>query len=714
MNNRSFHPHIEGLRALAILLVLLFHAGLPLEGGYIGVDIFFVISGFLITGLLLREMETSGDVSLLNFYARRAKRLLPASCFVLAFTALGVWLFAPASARVVFGLDIASAAAYFANFRFAARSVDYLAEGLGRSPVLHFWSLAVEEQFYFIWPVLLLAALRLAKRTHWSQRACATGFLLVVFVPSLLWSILFTSEEPSSAFFVTQTRLWELALGALLAVGMPWLQRLGARFASFMAATGWLFIAASLYYADSDTTWPGASALLPTTGAALLIASGVLAPKARLLLPLTARPMIALGGLSYSLYLWHWPFLVIGADFLGFSGWAAGLALVTMSTVPAYLSHKFIENKFRFSTTLAARPTQALSLGLNLTLLAVLLGFLFPLQMREREGSTTRTVTLEAKPGRVIAHPSDLGASAIAKSSKRSAEKWAKLPLNKVVPEPAVASKDVPSAYARGCQMRAKHTTSPWCKSGDPNGKVDVAVVGDSKILQYDEALDATGNALGWRIRTATKSTCAFSAASINKGGKQYKECDAFNKHVLEALLKDPPDLVITSQSVGQGYMAQEKKSKRKRYTRQAMAEGLAKYWSALERRGTHVIVVLDNPHPPERTRKGKAQAVYDCVVKNPGKYDKCAFALNDGRARSAAPAQLAAQKIFPKVNVVDLTKYICPHDKCSPVIDGVLVYRQTSHLTNTYAKTLAPLLTEELERAAFKANPRLASIKGN
>jgi peptidoglycan/LPS O-acetylase OafA/YrhL len=699
MSDNRFRPYVEGLRALAIVLVLLFHSGLPVKGGFVGVDIFFVISGFLITGLLLREIEATGSVSLLNFYARRAKRLLPASCLVLACTALAISYLAPASKKAEFGWDVVAAAAYFVNFRFAQRSVDYLAEDLGRSPVLHFWSLAVEEQFYFIWPVLLLASVVLAKRTRWGRRWCATALLLVVFLPSLVWSIVHTRVDPSASFFETPTRLWELGLGALLAVGLPWVERVAVRFATSLAAVGWLLVLLAIGLFDANSVWPGWSALVPTVGTVLLIASGSIDPHNRLLKPLVARPAVALGGLSYSLYLWHWPFIVVGMDFLDLEGWKAGVLLIAASVVPAVACHKFIENRFRFSARLAERPTLALSLGLTLSMLALFAGILIPLSLPKEKSGKTK-VTLRVRSGRVFADPADFGAGGLTKKSRKGVKSSSKQPLSEVSPAPVRATRDLPSGYALGCQTPQRVTDVHWCPIGDANGAIDVAVVGDSKILQYFDALDAVGKALGWKIRTATKSACPFSAAEVPRLGKPYVQCQQYNELVLAQLLKDTPDLVITSQNLKDGRFGKNSKG----YTVKGMAEGLVKYWSALERKGAHVIVVLDNPNPMA------GRPVYDCVGKKANNYEKCTFAKEAGIARSAVPAQLLAKKLFDQVNIVDLSDYICPGGKCSPVINGALVYRQTSHLTNTYALTVGPVLAKELEAAAFKADPKLAS----
>ena len=214
---RHHRTDIEGMRALAIGAVLFYHARIPgFEGGYVGVDVFFVISGFLITGAMVRELESSGSVSLAGFWARRAKRLLPAALLALAGAAVISWAWLPITERATFGGDIIAAASYVVNWRFSARSVDYLAEDVGVSPVQHFWSLAVEEQFYIVWPILFLCAVAFARRMG-RPRMTSIGITLgLLSVASLVWSIISTAADPPAAFFSTPTRLWEMGAGGFL------------------------------------------------------------------------------------------------------------------------------------------------------------------------------------------------------------------------------------------------------------------------------------------------------------------------------------------------------------------------------------------------------------------------------------------------------------------------------------------------------------------
>ena len=674
-----------------MLLVLAFHAGSLVPGGYVGVDIFFVISGFLITGLLLREQEATGRIALGQFYARRARRLLPAATLVLLVTCAGVACLAAVSDRATFGVDVASAAAYFANWQFAARAVDYLAEDVGRSPVLHFWSLSVEEQFYLVWPTFIVFAVSVGRRFGWTARSTLTAAVQFILLPSLAWSIFATQRDAQEAFFVTSTRLWELGVGATLAIALPRLTELPrpvGHVASWLGAIG---ILASALVFDPTTSWPGFRALLPTLGTALLVLGGTRAPDGLVARCLGIGPMVWIGGLSYSIYLWHWPVLVAGQDWLHLSGKAWGVGLATLSLVPAWLSHRFLEHPIRMSTWLGERPQLTLSLAGNLSLLAIAAGLGTSWMVGRQPAAATAQLTLRPHAGHVVASPSTLGAGALTTEGRRAGAGSVRRVYQNVLPAASAARSDLPRAYAEGCQMGFTAAQIPWCTAGDADSSRTVVIVGDSKILQYYEALDAAGAALGLRMLSATMSSCAASDATISNKGKPYTRCSEVNAEVMRTFEKNPPLAVISSQSATRAYGGTE-------LTREAMVTGLASRWARLRALGVEVIVVLDNPRPPKET------SVYECMLANPENHAKCAFSRKKGISRSAALVQLEAAKRVPGVHVVDLTDLICPESKCAPVIGDVLVYRQGSHITNTYARTLAPKLTEELARILHRS----------
>lgn len=692
MTSPTFRRDIEGLRALAVLLVLIFHAGLPVPGGYVGVDVFFVISGFLITGLLLREAEASGSVSLLGFYARRAKRLLPASGVVLLVCAIGCHFWSPKADRVEFGWDIAAAAGYIANWRFAQRSVDYLAEDVGRSPVLHFWSLSVEEQFYFLWPLLVIAAAWSARRWGWPVRRVAGAFLLLVLIPSLGWSVVSSTANSSEAFFATPTRLWEMSIGALLAVAAPALAPLPQKWGSALSGLGLGGLALSAFLFDESASWPGHAALLPTSATAMLIAGGGLSPTSLSSRFLSCSPMTMIGGISYSLYLWHWPVVVLGQDWLGLGGPAWGSALIGVSVLPAWLSYRFIEQPSRTSKMLSKHPGFAVSFGVNISLACLLAGVAVQSIVAAGSGGAVgdQPVQLLVEGKEVRAKPSGLGAGALGKKPKRSPEAIPQKIYVGFYPPPRAAARDLPLAYELGCQLEFGETRLKDCPIGDPDGRVRVAVLGDSKILQYYEALDVAGQALGWNMRVHTKSACAFTSADTYRDGASYRECNQVNSKLLDELTKDPVDIVLVShQARSAGVLGMKSKP-----NRSAMVEGLVQAWSRLTDVGSQVIVLLDNPRP-------EADGVYRCVRDHVYRQDKCAFKKARAIEKSGAGSQREAAARVKGASVVDLTDYLCPGKVCPPVIGAVLLYRQGSHITNTYARTLAPILTSKLRKAA-------------
>ncbi len=361
----AFRPDVEGLRGVAILLVLLFHTGLPLPGGFVGVDVFFVISGFLITGLLLREQERTGRISFTRFYARRVRRLLPAAAVVLLVTLPLAYLVVAPLDRSAVMLDGAASALSVGNVRFALTTGDYFSSMTTPSPFLHFWSLGVEEQFYLVWPaLLLLAAWRL-------PRAGAALALGVVLAASFAASVLITDVSPSWAFYMLPTRAWQLAAGGLLAVGAV---RLARAPGLILAPLGWAAVAllawASLAL-NSDIAYPGLAALAPAAAAAALVASGALRRGPGLLL--RTSPLRFLGRISYSLYLWHWPILVLVPLALGGTlETPAMVVLAFLAIAVATASWVYVEEPFRRGLPiLAAPPRRSIALGLAAMLTVV-------------------------------------------------------------------------------------------------------------------------------------------------------------------------------------------------------------------------------------------------------------------------------------------------------------------------------------------------------
>ena len=362
--DRAFRPDIQGLRALAVCLVVLFHAGVStISGGFVGVDVFFVISGFVITGLLLRESEATGHTSLVAFYSRRIRRILPAASLVIVATV--------AASVVALGLlerhqtAIAGlwASLFVANFHFIVSGTNYLASQQLPSALQNYWSLAVEEQFYVVYPIAFLALSAWSSRKAFRTRLII--FLGIVMAASFLYSVIITSSNPSGAFFSPLTRAWELALGAMIATAAIYLSRIPAAVAATLTWIGLGAIITASVIFTSATPYPGWAVALPVIGTGLVIAGGTPHTTWGAERVLGIRGVQYVGLISYSLYLWHWPILVIAAERKGASSlpFSQNIPWVVLSVVLAVITYRLVENPIRHSRFFSSRLPLTLALG---------------------------------------------------------------------------------------------------------------------------------------------------------------------------------------------------------------------------------------------------------------------------------------------------------------------------------------------------------------
>ncbi len=668
----GFRPDIEGLRAVAVLLVLAFHAGVPaLSGGFVGVDVFFVISGYLITGLLVREVSTTGRLSLRRFYARRARRLLPATAVVLGATAALTVAFLPPLRWAPVTWDIATSSLYVVNWRLAD-SADYLAAESAPSPVQHFWSLAVEEQFYIIWPLLVLALAWWHRRSGRSLRRTMLAGLALLAVPSLLYSVYLTGAAPGEAYFVSTTRAWELAIGAALAIIAPRLAALprAVRVPAVWGGLAAIGIAAVGY--DSATAFPGVAALLPTLGAAAIIAAGVGPDGTAAGRMLAIRPMRWIGALSYSLYLWHWPLLVAATAYWGELSVSRGVVVAALSVVPAWLTYRLVERPIHFAPAIAARPGRALGVGSLATAVGLVAAVVPAAVVPEYD------VDKDA-PGAGV-----LSARPAADPEGRPADRVAA-----VSPDPLEARDDNADVYGDGCHQDEHKGELISCAYGDVDADRVIALVGDSHAAHWQPALDEVGQRHGWRVETYTKSACGFFDVDVTKnGGEPYTSCSEWNEALIDHLTgSERPDVVMTSGSNNYDVMAGDDVSEER--NRSLFIDGLTRTWRELVDSGVDVTVVRDTPRLDVD--------VPECVTEHPEKMTECAGDRDDAMERSGGE-QIAAAEQVDGVSVIDLNSSVCPARECAAVIGNVIVWRDQHHLTATYARTLASRLDEELD----------------
>ncbi len=674
----GFRPDVEGLRAVAVGAVLLYHAGVPFApGGYVGVDVFFVISGFLITGLLLRELEKTGTVSLARFYSRRAKRLLPLTVVVLGAVVLLSWLlFDPVRMDEV-SLGVVASGLYVMNWLLAARATDYFAAGLQASPVQHFWTLAVEEQFYLIWPALLLGVAWWCRRAGLGLRPGLAATFAAVAISSLAYGVYSTQLQAGAAYFSTLTRGWELALGGMLAlVPASRLARQPRWVAFALAWTGLGAIAFATFRFNDDTLFPGYAALVPTLGTAAIIAAGVgatttSAGPARLL---TLGPVRHVGRISYSWYLWHWPPLVFAATLWGNLSPLEGIGVLAASYVPAVLTNRLVEKPFLHSKTLSRYPRKALALGGACTALSVALGLgLFAL---------TPSVP-EAPESRVAGAAALRGDYSLQKSAKAVHP----------TPREAETKENRPQMYADGCHLNPPETEVPKCVYANPSSNTTVVLFGDSHAMQWFPALNELARERDWRLVGLTKAACPPAEVHIYNASlrRAYHECAEWRERTLERIVQDEnPNLIVTS-SLPTYRPREDGKRLDRDASDEAMVEGYASTLRKLRSTGAAVALIEDVAHPDKN--------VPECVSHSLDRLERCATPRS--KALDYPQVNTRAAKQVEGVSLIDPTPVVCLEKRCPAVIGDALVYRNGAHLTATYVQTLTPWLDERLPEPA-------------
>jgi peptidoglycan/LPS O-acetylase OafA/YrhL len=689
-HERTFRPDIEGLRAIAVGTVLIYHAGLPFfHGGFIGVDVFFVISGFLITGLLVAEIERTGRLSISGFYARRIKRLLPATMVVLLTTVALSWMFLSPLRKLSTSGDVAASALYVINWRLGGQAVNYLAQGEDPSPVQHFWSLAVEEQFYVLWPLLLVVAALVVRRRGWGLRPTLLAFIVALSVPSFIYSVHLTHSQPGAAYFSSLTRAWELGVGAALAIVAPWLFRLPSMLSRVL---GWGGVAAILWAAfrfSDSTPFPGRAALWPVLGAAAVIAAGVTAGKNGPVRLLGTPAMMHVGRLSYSWYLWHWPLLVIAAAIWGHLAAWQGVLVLAVSYIPTRLTTRYVEDPFRRSKVLVEFPKRAFALA-AITMSSVLVAaFLL-------NASVPAAPKLAASQLQGAAALGD--SSAAAKSGNADADsvpRTTKAQLTKpaaFTPSAVDARKDLPRIYADGCQRDEKSLAVSGCVYGDPKGTVTVALLGDSHAAQWFPPLERIAVARHWRLVVETKQGCTPASVLVYNFGllkRAYTECSKWRTAALARLANERPQFVLTTGNFANVVVRDGKKLNAANSV-SATTAGLAVTLKKLTGVGAKVLVLRDTPVP--------GIDVPDCVSGAGRSLAKCATERSVALSVASTGVEPAAVKLVKGTGYVDLDASVCPSDPCAPIIGNVLVYRDPDHMTATYATTLRPILSRAID----------------
>ncbi len=682
----SFRLDIQGLRAIAVGAVVLYHFWPNrLPGGFIGVDMFFVISGFLITSHLISK-PPAGLPDVARFWMRRVKRLLPASFLVILLSVVGVRLLAPETLWRDWGLQALAATFYFQNWYLALNKVDYLAEAEAPSPFQHFWSLAVEEQFYFVWPVLIGVVIAAAVYLGKSRQKTVLCVLGAVFFLGLGYSIYATWADSGLAYFSTFTRVWEFSAGGLVAALGARVYRAKTDVTSLVGAwTGLAAIAFSLILFTGEMPFPGYIALIPVLGTALLILSHSTHRYSPTGL-LSAKPMQLIGDNSYAIYLWHWPLLVLLPFTFENFYWYQKFGVLALTLLLAVGTQKLVEVRFRkFIDTSPQLSAPRFLLAGSLVLTLVAGGFYQYSAVQLHRGTDINQAVAQVAED---IGKSCLGANSLSENCADPQDDTTS--FNTLAPEPVAAKDDKPFLYADDCfaSQETDFSERPVCSYGE--GKTKVALVGNSHAGQWMPAVQKIADDHDWSVDTYVVNRCAvmglpqeFDAQSATEG------CDELGGWVTDQIAQEDYDLVISSnrQSVPiEGYDLDESSAPAmKAY------EKLLDQWTDT---GAEVAVIRDTPWPGATLKN-----VPDCVAENPGDSGKCSGSANQWIPEDP---QVEAVEVLDNPNVVsvDMNDQLCRDGHCYSVVGGLVAYWDHSHLSKTYAASLSGTLSNRLQKA--------------
>ncbi|WP_078555882.1 acyltransferase family protein [Bacillus alkalicellulosilyticus] len=658
-SDRKKRMEIEGLRAVAALLVGIYHIWFGNVSG--GVDVFFVVSGFLITTSLLSMLERTNKIDILGFLVRLTKRLFPAAFTVLFVVTLASIFLLPELRWHQTISETFASALYYQNWQLAINSVDYLAQNNEASPFQHYWAMSIQGQFYLIWPLLLIVTVFISKfLIKKSVRSIFLAMLIFVFIISFSYSIYLTNVNQPWAYFDTFTRVWEFSLGGLLALLIANIQ-IKKSISAFMGWLGLFGLISCGMLLQVSTVFPGYAALWPTLSAALILLAGNQGGKFGVHTLLSSKPLVTFGSISYGFYLWHWPILIFyyilsGNEQVSF---LHGLSIMLISVLLSYLTTTFVEKPLRKSSNInTTLKTARVSLSLLVPVLILTTAWygatkyieskqpVFAIDMAENEQYPGATVLIEGFDYEI------------------------ETTNDSFIPRPIEARRDLPKVYNDGCHQKQGNPEVIECKYGEgDNYDYTIAVVGGSHSAHWLPTLEVISEQENFRILSYTKSSCRFS-----NDYDVEEDCQKWNENLMDLLINSKPDLIFTTADVG-------------RFVNPNVPKGFVDHWERLNEHDLQVLAIRDNPW--------FEFDVPTCVYENGVDSMECIV-----EREQVLPSESAWSRLEnPPLNVhyMDLSDYLCDEKYCGPVVGNVLVYRDKNHITATYAKTIAPMFRKEL-----------------
>ncbi|MEG0258290.1 MAG: acyltransferase family protein [Lysinibacillus sp.] len=656
---KRYRPEIEGLRTIATLLVAVYHIWLGRVSG--GIDVFFVLSGFLITTSLLSRVERNGKIGFGQFILGLAKRLFPQALIVtLTVAVVSIFLIPKVQWEQIISHMFASTM-YFENWRLAIDAVDYLARDEAASPFQHYWSLSIQGQFYLLWPALIFIAYFLARKIFKTPvRKTLLAVLSTVFVLSISYSIFKTYSNQPWAYFDTFARVWEFSIGGMFALLLPYLS-FNKRLSTITGWVGILVICLTGILLPVSTVFPGFLALVPISGALLVLVASENSTRFGIDKFLSLKPFPFLGSLTYGFYLWHWPLLIFYQTYMEQTkvSLAHGLLILLATFVLSFLSTKIVENPIRHLNTKTAK--RKLLVVLSLFLLPVFLtNFAINQYVTNEKSQATGDYATQDYPGALMLTEGIAPTEGV-----------------ELMPSLLNLKADVPAFYQQKECLGKDQTDVKICSFGvTENPDTVIALVGGSHSGHWMPTLEVLAEELNFQIDLYNHDGCRFT--NSDPDNHLTDTCLDWNKNVIKALQENPPDLVFTTSTLNK---------------RDKIPAGYIGQWQQLEGYTT-VFAIRDNPRMLEDvpTCLEKAKDMRDCAVPR-------SEALSD-----VLPWE-NTEGLPSNVIYADLSDNFCDENSCYPVIGNILVYRDTNHITKTFAKTLAPALKKPLQEAFESLN---------
>lgn len=692
-SRRTFRPELQGLRALAVGLVLLYHLWPNrVSGGFVGVDVFFVVSGFLITGHLYRELLTSGTIALRKFWARRIMRLLPLAFTVVVFSLVVMLLFVPETVWDMNVRQIVGSLFYVENWVLAADSVDYMAADNEPSLVQHYWSLSIEEQFYVILPLLLLCSYiftnQVRKNFLKSENRVHKIFfnaLLGITVVSLIFSIFYTSYDAGQAYFVTPTRFWEFSAGGLLAM-MPAAAKISARLQNVLGWAGIICIVTAALIYDSATAFPGYAALLPVIGAALFIRYGSRTPFAGIYWWASLRPSLRLGDWSYAIYLWHWPLIIVASYQIEPFTWPYKFALIFITVALSAASQRLIEDPLRHAKPFKVPRRAFFLMASSMAIIAPITLFL----PNVLSPDTNQEVAIDECTGAnaLLKDCENKGLDSEPAISATQVQKEAEEPdyTECIVPEGAT---DFDRA---GCNLGVSEESADYT----------IAILGDSHARAWLPMLDEIGKQNNWNIQGYTKSGCTpvpLSSASPDTKGSGQEEAEACESFVSDASREfennDDIDAVITAASpTDRSFYAEDGTS-----SDEIAVDALTSMWQKWDDAGKNVVVIGEVPHFEELNAP-------TCIESNPNDIsNECSLPADEVIGGRGTVLASAAERNSSPAIFYDPTPGICDDERCYSMVGELITRYDHHHIASDFAKSFGPDFSRFIEREDILAS---------